>query len=105
VFEKWQNCIFPDQGDQIWRIFRLLGDFFAYWAIFIFFQLIENYKRSANSWAVFFHCIGKKLIGLHFGRILTNSSGHPGVTVMITILCDFCQFSAKNWRFSQKPML
>jgi hypothetical protein len=25
--------------------------------------------------------------------------------VMITIFCDFCQFSAKNWRFSQKPML
>jgi hypothetical protein len=28
-----------------------------------------------------------------------------GVDVMITILCHFCQFSAKNWRFSQKPML
>jgi hypothetical protein len=25
--------------------------------------------------------------------------------VMITIFCDFCQFSAKHWRFSQKPML
>jgi hypothetical protein len=24
---------------------------------------------------------------------------------MITIFCDFGQFSAKNWRFSQKPML
>jgi hypothetical protein len=28
-----------------------------------------------------------------------------GVDVMITIFCDFCQFSAKNWRFHQKPML
>jgi hypothetical protein len=27
-----------------------------------------------------------------------------GVDVMITILCDFCQFSAKKL-FSQKPML
>jgi hypothetical protein len=24
---------------------------------------------------------------------------------MTTIFCDFCQFSAKNWSFSQKPML
>jgi hypothetical protein len=29
----------------------------------------------------------------------------PGVDVMITIFCDFRQFSAKYWRFSQKPML
>jgi hypothetical protein len=29
----------------------------------------------------------------------------PGVDVLITIIFDFCQFSAKNWRFSQKPML
>jgi hypothetical protein len=28
----------------------------------------------------------------------------PGVDVMITIFCDFWQFSAKNWRFSHKPM-
>jgi hypothetical protein len=25
-----------------------------------------------------------------------------GADVMITIFCDFCPFSAKNWRFSQK---
>jgi hypothetical protein len=24
----------------------------------------------------------------------------PGVDVMITIFCDFSQFTAKNWRFS-----
>jgi hypothetical protein len=29
----------------------------------------------------------------------------PGTDVTITIFCDFRQFSAKNWRFSQKPML
>jgi hypothetical protein len=29
----------------------------------------------------------------------------PGVDVMIAIFCDFCQFSAQKWRFSQKPML
>jgi hypothetical protein len=30
----------------------------------------------------------------------------PGTDVMVTIFCDFRQFSAgKNWRFSQKPML
>jgi hypothetical protein len=29
----------------------------------------------------------------------------PGIDVMATIFCDFCQFSAKKMRFSQKPML
>jgi hypothetical protein len=29
----------------------------------------------------------------------------PGVDVMITLFCDFCQFSAENERFSQKQML
>jgi hypothetical protein len=29
----------------------------------------------------------------------------PGVNVRITIFCDFRQFLAKNWRFSQKPIL
>jgi hypothetical protein len=29
----------------------------------------------------------------------------PGVDVMITIFCDFCQFLAKKLAFSQKPML
>jgi hypothetical protein len=28
----------------------------------------------------------------------------PGVDVMITNLCDFCQFLAKNWHFYQNPM-
>jgi hypothetical protein len=31
--------------------------------------------------------------------------GQSGVDVMITIFCDFCQFSAKKLAFSQKPML
>jgi hypothetical protein len=26
----------------------------------------------------------------------------PGVDVVVTILCGFCQFSTKKWRFSQK---
>jgi hypothetical protein len=30
---------------------------------------------------------------------LKAAAGHPGVDVMITIFCDFSQFSAKNWRF------
>jgi hypothetical protein len=30
---------------------------------------------------------------------------NPGVDVMITILGDFKQFSAKKWRFSHKSML
>jgi hypothetical protein len=35
-----------------------------------------------------------------------DSTPGPGVDVMITIFCYFCQFSAeKNGVFSQKPML
>jgi hypothetical protein len=33
---------------------------------------------------------------------LKNGSG---LDVMISIFCDFCQISAKNWCFSQKLML
>jgi hypothetical protein len=41
-----------------------------------------------------------KLLFLVFGM-----AKMPGVDVMITIFCEFRQFSAKKWRFSQKPML
>jgi hypothetical protein len=39
--------------------------------------------------------------------VLCQESSHlqAGADVMITIFFDFRQFSAKNWRFSQKPML
>jgi hypothetical protein len=39
------------------------------------------------------------------GKKLQNVVLNPGVDVMITIFGDFWQFSAKKWRFSQKPML
>jgi hypothetical protein len=42
------------------------------------------------------------------GAVVLNSKVvglAPGVDVMITIFCDFRPFSAKKWRFSQKPML
>jgi hypothetical protein len=42
------------------------------------------------------------VMGCILGGFLQKSSG---VDVMITIFCDFRPFSAKNWRFSQKPML
>jgi hypothetical protein len=35
---------------------------------------------------------------------LYQRSGLLGVDVIITIFCDFCQFSAKKWRFSHKSM-
>jgi hypothetical protein len=43
------------------------------------------------------------LNSLFFSPIPTEMK--PGVDVMITIFCDFRQFSAKNWRFSPKLML
>jgi hypothetical protein len=32
--------------------------------------------------------------------IAIEQEGHPGVYVMIAIVCDFSQISAKKWRFS-----
>jgi hypothetical protein len=40
----------------------------------------------------------------HMGPMAPARQWRPRVDVMITIFCDFCQFSAKKWRFSQKPM-
>jgi hypothetical protein len=37
-----------------------------------------------------YSCLGRKMI-LTVGNI-----DHPGVDVIITIFCDFCQFSAKK---------
>jgi hypothetical protein len=65
------------QGDQIGRIFADL-------AIVFFGQLIENYRRSAISWATFFHSTSYELIlqkndcATFLGDFFTNSSGHPG---------------------------
>jgi hypothetical protein len=39
------------------------------------------------------------------GKILQKPFVRLGVDVMITIFCDFGLFSAKNWSFSQKPIL
>jgi hypothetical protein len=36
---------------------------------------------------------------------LSEKGGHTRVDVMITVFGDFCQFSAKKWRFSHTPML
>jgi hypothetical protein len=38
-------------------------------------------------------------------HVRANQPLEPGVDVMITFFCDFREFSPKNWRFSQKPML
>jgi hypothetical protein len=53
-----------------------------------------------------------RFVAVHFWKICENAkipfgnpASEPGVDVMITIFCDFRTFSAKNWRFSQKPML
>jgi hypothetical protein len=37
-----------------------------------------------------------------WATFFTNTSGHPGVDVMITIFCDFRQFSAKKLAFFSK---
>jgi hypothetical protein len=47
--------------------------------------------KNANFFAEFF---GENIL-----KIITSV---PGVEVMITIFCDFCQFSAKKLAFSQK---
>jgi hypothetical protein len=43
---------------------------------------------------------------VHLKLLRSEYDEQPGVEVMIMILGDFRQFSAKkNWRFPQKPML
>jgi hypothetical protein len=34
--------------------------------------------------------------------LFTDLCRLPGVDIMITIFCDFCQFSAKKWSFRVK---
>jgi hypothetical protein len=71
-FKAW-----PEQGDQIGRIF-------AHWAIAFVGQFIENYRSSANSWANFFpstSCVlilTKNCLCYTLGDFFKNSSGHPG---------------------------
>jgi hypothetical protein len=62
--------------------------------------IFTSEKRSSKVWAT--SIIFPKTVSNHpCGRKFALS----GVDVMITIFCDFWQFSAKKWRFSQKPML
>jgi hypothetical protein len=97
-------------------------------------QFYKYYKSSPKCWPVFFPSIDYGLILTKNWRdyvlddfftnssgnpgvdvmitifcdydFFTNSSGNPGVDVMITIFCDFCQFSAKKIGvFIKKPML
>jgi hypothetical protein len=87
------------QGDQIGRIFAL-------WAIVCFGQFLKNNSNSPQFWATFFQSIDYVVIltknGLGctlLGDFFTISSG---VDVMITIFCDFRQFSAKKLAFFSK---
>jgi hypothetical protein len=45
------------------------------------------------------------IISGNINRNIAKMMIRAGVDVMITIFCDFCQFSAKKLPFSQKPML
>jgi hypothetical protein len=58
----------------------------------------------------FYVILFEKDLGVDFqarcpGTFLQFIFFSSGVDVIITIFCYFCQFSAKKWRFSQKPML
>jgi hypothetical protein len=60
-------------------------------------KLLADFFTEAVIW-------GKIWTGLHFWAIL-GTKNSSGVDFMIPTFCDFRQFSAKKWRFSQKPML
>jgi hypothetical protein len=82
--------------DQIGRILGSLGQFF------------KTDISSPKFWATVFQSIDyvliltKKMVRRFWERFFTNSLGHPGTDVMITIFCDFCQFSAKKLAFISK---
>jgi hypothetical protein len=69
------------------------------------FDLVSNCKPSGQ--------MGKKDCNLSQNRYLFSQNlldflkiiiSIPAVYVMIAIFCDFCNFSANKWRFSQIPM-
>jgi hypothetical protein len=50
-------------------------------------------------------CVRQKFTTLtHFllNRKISPKTGRSGVDVIITVFCDFCQFSARNWLFFSK---
>jgi hypothetical protein len=57
--------------------------------------------KQSTFWGYFFHALGygliltKKKLGYILSIFLTNS----GVDILITIFCDFCQFSATKLAF------
>jgi hypothetical protein len=44
-------------------------------------------------------------IGRSLRQVPEANEKRTGVDVMILIFCNYCQLSAKKWRFSQKPIL
>jgi hypothetical protein len=79
--ELYNLALRCEQGDQIGRIFAyVLGDCF----LRVFFL---DYRRRTNFCSPLFPTenamyvlrnFDKKRLGLHLGRFLTKSSGHPG---------------------------
>jgi hypothetical protein len=62
----------------------------------------EIFGQNSSGKISILHFMFRTRIDAGFYFILCET---PGVDVMITIFCEFPQFLAKNWRFSQKPML
>jgi hypothetical protein len=82
------------------RVTRL-GDFSPTGPLFPLGSLLENYRSSQNSGLFLstveiMHKILQKMGGILGDIFQKNSSGQPGVDVMITIFCDFYPFSAKK---------
>jgi hypothetical protein len=68
-----------------------LGEFLPFGRLFTLGTFLNLASRK-HFLASFLNCIhfDKKMVGLYFVCFYRNSSG---VDVMITIFCDFCQFS------------
>jgi hypothetical protein len=66
---------------------------------------LQKLDRLCNEKNFVYLCNGLAFVYLLSTLKNITNHGKSGVDVMITIFCDFCQFSAKNWRFSQKSML
>jgi hypothetical protein len=94
---SWLLSGWPD-----WANFRPFMWFFTLGSFFGNSEVAKKCRLLSSSVIVASSRFTKNWLCYILGDLLTNSSGHPGVDVMITIFCNFRQFLAKKVAFLSK---